>query len=909
MKKKILVGFLLFTTFMFSQNEANNWFFGENMGLRFNRNSARPVVQQGSLNTLEGCASISDANGRLLFYSDGSTAWTRTHQPMPNGTDLLGDESSTQSAIIVPNPTYPNIYYLFTVGSTIEPSGYHYYTVDLSLNNGLGDISGVATDLSGSSDGGFWSEKITAVETADCDGYWIISLVDNLYYSYKVTENGVDPTPVISPVDFMSRQSRGYLKISPNGKKLAVAHQGQTSNTSGLILYSFNNRTGVVANDGEMIYNSGGSEAPYGIEFSPSGDMLYASTIDFDIYKLYQFDLKDTNLRTRMSLLHTEEAYRGALQLGPDLKIYVTIPEEYTVGTQYLDVIHYPELKGDDSDFELDYIDFGNGRQVMQGLPPFIQSFFIINDFNIVNPNEEVTETSANLSICYDSTYTLNGPNIPGADYFWAFNDGTTTTPIPTPSPPHQLIINSDGTNTIGTYSLFVDSHDECDNKYEGFANITFDLPPTINTNVTLDKCDLFDTDSQDGLTTFDLRNSIDLITSNQSHRFNVYFYLNPADANSDSLNENGLDPIFSNTVANQVVIAKVFEIGNACYSLSNIELVATPSTVLAPIDVYGCDVGNASALFNLSGIKNNIANSLGPTGTYTVILYDSLENAINDITITENNYTTEATTLFFKVEDNGNCYGSGTINLIISTFPDFNSQETIVICDNSFPISLTAPIPINLQNNYSYYWSTNDTSYQISIPSAQTVTLTIVDNVSGCEKQKTFKVLSSTTPVLNSITVDVGDSNTVTISAAQNSDNLYALNNIDDVFTFNYQPENTFYNVPPGTYDVYVNNVCGTIVERIFVFGFQKFLTPNNDGYHDTWRVKGLDYDNFTFSDINIFDRYGKLLINMKPNSGWNGLYNGKLLPSSDYWFTITVSDHQNNTVITYKGHFSLVI
>ena len=166
--------------------------------------------------------------------------------------------------------------------------------------------------------------------------------------------------------------------------------------------------------------------------------------------------------------------------------------------------------------------------------------------------------------------------------------------------------------------------------------------------------------------------------------------------------------------MANQVVIAKVFEIGNDCYSLSNVELVATPSTVLTPIDVYGCDLGNASALFNLSGIKNNIVNSLGPTGTYTVTLYDSLENAINDIAITENNYTTEATTLFFKVEDNGNCYGSGTINLIISTFPDFNSQETIVICDNSFPITLTAPIPINLQNNYSYYWSTNDTSYQL---------------------------------------------------------------------------------------------------------------------------------------------------------------------------------------------------
>lgn len=907
MKKKILVGFLLFSTLVFSQNEANNWFFGENMGLRFNRNSPRPTVQQGSLNTLEGCASISDANGNLLFYSDGSTAWTRTHQPMPNGTDLLGDESSTQSAIIVPNPTYPNIYYLFTVGSTLDPSGYHYYTVDLSLNNGLGDITGTATDLSGSADGGFWSEKITSVETSDCTGYWVISLVDNLFYSYKVDENGVNSTPVISQVDFMSRQSRGYLKISPNGKKLAVAHQGLTSTTSGLLLYSFDNSTGVVANDGDMVFNSGGAEAPYGIEFSPSGDMLYASTLDFDTYKLYQFDLTDSNLATRMTLIHSELAYRGALQLGPDLRIYVTIPEEYTVGTQYLDVIHNPELKGDDCDFELDYIDFGNGKRVMQGLPPFIQSFFIINDFNIVNPNEEVTETSADLAICYDSTYTLTGPDYPTGDYFWTFNDGTTTTSIPTPSPPHQLIINSNGTNTAGTYSLFVDSNDNCDNKFEGFAHVTFNLPPVINTNVTLEKCDLFDNDSQDGLTTFDLRNSIDDITNNQSHRFNVFFYLNDSDADADPLNQNALDPIFSNTIANQVITAKVYEIGNDCYSLSEIELIATPSTVLTVADEFGCNLGDDTAIFNLSEIKDNIINSLNPVGIYTVTLYDSLENAINNNEITDNNYTTEAITLYFKVEENGNCYGSGQVNLVISTFPEFNSLETIIICDNSFPITLTAPIPTNIQNDYSYFWSNNDTGYQISLPGPQTIVLTMTDNVSGCEKRKTFKVLSSTIPVLNGISVDISEVNKVTVSAAHNSDNLYALNNIDDVFDFNYQPENTFNNVPPGTYDVYVNNVCGTIVQRIFVFGFQKFLTPNNDGYHDTWRVKGLDYDNFTYSNINIFDRYGKLLNILNPNDGWDGTFNGKRLPSSDYWFTISVNDQSNN-LVTYKGHFSLV-
>lgn len=187
-------------------------------------------------------------------------------------------------------------------------------------------------------------------------------------------------------------------------------------------------------------------------------------------------------------------------------------------------------------------------------------------------------------------------------------------------------------------------------------------------------------------------------------------------------------------------MIAKVYEIGNECYSLSEIELIATPSIVVNKADEIGCNLGDDTALFNLSDIKNNILNSLNPPSNYSITLYDSLENAINDIAITDNNYTTGETILYFKVEDNGTCYGSGQLNLIISTFPDFDSQETIIICDNSFPITITAPIPINLQNNYSYYWSTNETGYEISAQNAQTITLTIVENVSGCEKSKLLK-------------------------------------------------------------------------------------------------------------------------------------------------------------------------
>ena len=96
---------------VFSQNEANIWYFGENAGIDFN--SGSPVaLTDGQLFTDEGCATISDTSGNLLFYTDGSTVYDKNHAIMPNGTGLLGNNSSTQSAIIVKKPGSNTIYFL-----------------------------------------------------------------------------------------------------------------------------------------------------------------------------------------------------------------------------------------------------------------------------------------------------------------------------------------------------------------------------------------------------------------------------------------------------------------------------------------------------------------------------------------------------------------------------------------------------------------------------------------------------------------------------------------------------------------------------------------------------------------------------------------------------------------------------
>ncbi|MGZ5245444.1 MAG: T9SS type B sorting domain-containing protein, partial [Bacteroidia bacterium] len=78
-----------------AQNEGNNWYFGNKAGISFSGSTPKALTD-GALSTLEGCATISDKKGNLLFYTDGIKVYNRKHKIMPNGSDLAGDPSSTQ---------------------------------------------------------------------------------------------------------------------------------------------------------------------------------------------------------------------------------------------------------------------------------------------------------------------------------------------------------------------------------------------------------------------------------------------------------------------------------------------------------------------------------------------------------------------------------------------------------------------------------------------------------------------------------------------------------------------------------------------------------------------------------------------------------------------------------------------
>ena len=178
MVRYLLIGLMTLTisTPLWSQKQASVWYFGHHAGLDFR--SGEPVaLTDGALNTNEGSASICDEAGNLLFYTDGVTVWNREHHVMPNGRNLWGHSTTTQT-LIVPKPGVDPIYYIFTAspqhdyvfGAGTDSVGFHYTVVDMRMASGLGDVTVKNILLFRNT-----TEKVTAVHHANGMDIWVVA--------------------------------------------------------------------------------------------------------------------------------------------------------------------------------------------------------------------------------------------------------------------------------------------------------------------------------------------------------------------------------------------------------------------------------------------------------------------------------------------------------------------------------------------------------------------------------------------------------------------------------------------------------------------------------------------------------------------------------------------------------------
>lgn len=361
-----------------AQKERNVWAFGLSAGLDFN--SGAPVSIKTNILAYEGCASICDSLGQLLFYTDGSIVWDRSHNIMPNGNSLTGITNygygnvtptwtTTQSSVIVRMPGNSKKYYIFSL-STGEPDlpisrmgRLCYSIVDMELNNGLGDVEVGSKSIL--LDSGL-SEKLTAVAGTRKNAWVMVrSNIFNEYRAFEVTFSGVNSNPVVSNCGAFSAVAYGVgeLKFSLNGKKMAAAcfH-------GGLELYDFNAATGIVSNavclDVVDYYYKG---KYYGVCFSADNSKLYAGRgfyVDTS-NGIFQFDLNMpanaiAGTKTRLS-----DIGPCSIKLGPNGKVYINT-HPYNING--LSVINFPNLAGVACQFVPDAVPLVYGR-MYGGLP------------------------------------------------------------------------------------------------------------------------------------------------------------------------------------------------------------------------------------------------------------------------------------------------------------------------------------------------------------------------------------------------------------------------------------------------------------------------------------------------------------------------------------------------------------
>ncbi len=687
-KNFLLAAVFISTLQLVAQREASNWYFGDNAGINFDINNNVTPLTDGQLSTDEGCTSISDTSGQLLFYTDGIRVYNRNHTVMPNGLNLNGNPSSTQSAIIIPKPGDANIYYIFTASTTFGGApdlGFQYSEVDMTLNNGLGDVTSSKNQVLLNNA----SEKLSAV-LKDCQtqNIWVVTFADrtggennNTFYAYEVTNTGVNTTPVTSLLPIGINERRGYLKFSPSGEKLAAANVG-----SGLYLFDFDLTTGLVSNPQLIPINYRRTpneiQSPYGVEFSPDNNLLYITTYyetpqsQFDnpsaqYGALLQYNLNAANIPASERVISNSQTYRTALQLGPDGKIYRTTSATYNQGLPFLSVINDPNNIGVACNYADKSISLAN-RRSRQGLPPFIASFFSEN-IDII-PDD--MSSTINLPLCTGDSYTLIADDIPGATYTWTKDD------VVLGETDFDLVITE-----AGYYKVTIDENSGTCSSLIGEAIVTYYDIPTASTPDNLFVCD---TDN-DATFNFNLTTQDSFILNGQDPNiYQVLYFTNQVNANN---NTNPIIGTYQNTSVPQTIYARVQNIGNPdCFALTQFQIGVydTPEIVSlanfeACDDTSDGDDANGQTTINLSAFNASILGSQNAS-EFTITYHLDENGAINDTGNLGNSYyntTPFNQTLYVRIENNLNedCYETASFQVTINPVPTANNV-TLKQCD-----------------------------------------------------------------------------------------------------------------------------------------------------------------------------------------------------------------------------------
>ncbi len=398
---------IVVTEYGIQRQLSNQWYFGEMAGIDFNQQPPAAIVDDNLMDSPEGCATISDSDGSLLFYTNGNTVWNKDHQVMANGTNLGGDSTSAQSSMILQFPDDETMFYVF---STQELYGDRtnrllMSIVDIKDDTARGSVVVKGIELQRNN-----TERLTA-SGFGANG-WLLSheFGNNNFRAQFVSDLGISAavhSPVGEFLNFLDEPSgTSYLRFQPGTARAVNMLPG--ANTFDIL--DFDNQTGAMSNARTIDTNEPAGDPLYGIEFGGAGNRLYITTAT----KLMQYDMDSIDTPNEVAEIEASKfdgypsaSNYGALQRGPNGVIYMALDNAGNVAS-----IDAPT--GDDlgASFNPSGIDL-MGRTSRRGLPNFTQQ---VND-----PIQPPGMTVQNA--CFGQPLTLMATGTSNIDEFeWTFD-------------------------------------------------------------------------------------------------------------------------------------------------------------------------------------------------------------------------------------------------------------------------------------------------------------------------------------------------------------------------------------------------------------------------------------------------------------------------------------------------------
>jgi len=375
----IVFSFIVLSSFAQYNTHRNMvWMFGKHAGIDFN--SGAPIsISNSGIDTWEGCATVCDDQGKLLFYTDGKKIFDRRGNRMPSSANIVPFEtqSTTQGALIVPVIGSTHLYYVFSLENfepqfNVNSTGKLAYSiVDMNMNEGLSDLLSGKTGIP-MGDG--FAEKMIAIP-GDKNNVWLVlqRRDSTMFWVYNITESGISGPVISGSQDHQPIKDEnvpGVIKASPDGRLIVCL----TEFARGIRLFDFDPATGIASNRRALDTVSNA----YGAEFSPDNKKLY--TIDGSAV-ITQYDISLNNIADIIASATPIGSAYGDLKLAPDDKIYIANFER-----NYLSCISNPNGKGVACSFKKEAVKLDNGFCRL-GLPNTVVVPFVAKESVSVYPN------------------------------------------------------------------------------------------------------------------------------------------------------------------------------------------------------------------------------------------------------------------------------------------------------------------------------------------------------------------------------------------------------------------------------------------------------------------------------------------------------------------------------------------